>query len=105
MRFFQILISSMKGMFPGFLIWAVLPMIPFIIAEQRWPVGEAPRWRDFGTNILISLSTAFLSLPLGIAAGLWSGQLRPCSHGNPYPSPSTTLALFPWSGPDWKSLQ
>ena len=35
MRFFQILISSMKGMFPGFLIWAVLPMIPFILAEQR----------------------------------------------------------------------
>ena len=27
-------------------------------------------------NILISLSTVFLSLPLGIAAGLWSGQLR-----------------------------
>jgi hypothetical protein len=71
MRFFQILISSMKGIFPGFLIWAVLPMIPFIIAEQRWPVGEAPRWRDYGMNILISLSTAFLSLPLGIAAVEW----------------------------------
>ena len=76
MSFLQILITSIKGMFPGFLIWAVLPMIPFIIAEQRWPVGEAPRLRDYGMNILISLSTAFLSLPLGIAAGLWSGQLR-----------------------------
>ena len=41
--FLQILVSSIKGMFPGFLIWAVLPMIPFIIAEQRWPVGTAPR--------------------------------------------------------------
>ena len=76
MSFLQILITSIKGMFPTFLIWAVLPMIPFIIAEQRWPVGEAPRLRDYGMNILISLSTAFLSLPLGIAAGLWSGQLR-----------------------------
>ena len=61
MSFLQILISSIKGVFPGFLIWAVLPMIPFILAEQRWPVGEAPRCRDYGMDILISLSTVFLS--------------------------------------------
>jgi hypothetical protein len=46
MSFLQILIGSIKGMFPGFLIWAVFPMIPFIIAEQQWPVGTAPRLRD-----------------------------------------------------------
>jgi len=80
MSFSQIRIGSIKGMFPDFLIWTVLPMIPFIIAEQWWPVGVAPRWRDYSMNILLSLSTAFLSLPLGTAAGLWSGQLR---HGAP----------------------
>jgi hypothetical protein len=103
MRFFQILISSMKGMFPGFLIWAVLPMIPFIIAEQRWPVGEAPRCRDYGMNILISLSTAFLSLPLGIAAGLWSGQLRHLLPWKPISFSFHNMGALPVVGPDWKS--
>ena len=95
MSFMQILIGSIKGMFPGFLIWAVLPMIPFII--------EAPRLRDYGMNILISLSTAFLSLPLGIAAGLWSGQLRHLLPWKRSPSHSATLVPFQWSGPGWKS--
>jgi sterol desaturase/sphingolipid hydroxylase (fatty acid hydroxylase superfamily) len=76
MSFLQTLLTSIKGIFPGFLIWAVFPMIPFIIAEQLWPVREAPRLREYRSNVLISLSTAFLSLPLGIAAGRWSGQLR-----------------------------
>jgi hypothetical protein len=42
MSFLQILLGSIKGMFPGFLIWAVFPMIPFIIAEQRWPAVRLP---------------------------------------------------------------
>ena len=57
-------------------MWTLVPLIPYIIVEQLRPVGEAPRWQDYGSNILISLSTAYLSLPLGIAAGLWSAQLR-----------------------------
>lgn len=57
-------------MFPDVLIFSLFPMIPFIIAERIWPIGQAPRFRDYGANILISLSTAYLSLPLGIAAGL-----------------------------------
>ena len=77
MGLLQILIRSIKGVFPGFLTWTVFPKIPCITAEQRWPVGAAPSWRNYGANILISLSTAFLSLPLGIAAGLRSSQLRP----------------------------
>jgi sterol desaturase/sphingolipid hydroxylase (fatty acid hydroxylase superfamily) len=76
MGFIQTLNSSIRGMFPGILYWLVLPLAPFIIVEQLWPVGEAPRWRGYVMNILISLSTALLSLPVGIAAGIWSSQLR-----------------------------
>jgi hypothetical protein len=47
MSFFEILVSSIKGMFPGFVYWAVLPLIPFIIAEQVRPGAEAPRWHDY----------------------------------------------------------
>jgi sterol desaturase/sphingolipid hydroxylase (fatty acid hydroxylase superfamily) len=57
-------------------MWFVLPLIPFIIAEQIWPVEKAPNWRDYGMNLLISLSTVFLSLPLGIAAGMSSAHVR-----------------------------
>jgi sterol desaturase/sphingolipid hydroxylase (fatty acid hydroxylase superfamily) len=76
MSFLQILASSIRGMFPGIIFWLLLPQIPFIIVEQLRPVGNAPSWRDYAMNILISLSTALLSLPLGIVAGLWSSRLR-----------------------------
>jgi sterol desaturase/sphingolipid hydroxylase (fatty acid hydroxylase superfamily) len=76
MSFLQTLVSSVKGSFPGVVYWLLLPLIPFIIAEQIRPVGKAPRIRDYWLNILISLSTAYMSLPLGIAAGLWSSKLR-----------------------------
>ena len=104
MSFLQILVSSIKGMFPGFLIWAVLPMIPFIIAEQRWPVGVAPRLRDYGMNILISLSTAFLSLPLGITAGLWSGKLRHLLPWKPISFTFQSIGNFPVVGPGLEIL-
>jgi len=68
--------SQLKEMFPTLWVWTLVPLIPYIIVEQLRPVGEAPRWQDYGSNILISLSTAYLSLSLGIAAGLWSAQLR-----------------------------
>jgi sterol desaturase/sphingolipid hydroxylase (fatty acid hydroxylase superfamily) len=104
MSFSQILINSIKEMFPGFLIWAVLPMIPFIIAEQWWPVGAAPRLRDYGTNVLISLSTAFLSLPLGIAAGLWSGQLRHLLPWKPVSFTFNSIGALPVVGPGLEIL-
>lgn len=63
MSFLKILAGSIRGMVPGFVYRVVLPLIPFLIAEQLRPVGEAPRWRDYGLNMFISLSTAFLSLP------------------------------------------
>jgi sterol desaturase/sphingolipid hydroxylase (fatty acid hydroxylase superfamily) len=76
MSFLQTLLASVKGSFPGFVYWLVLPLIPFMIAEQLRPVDKAPRLKDYWLNILISLSSAYLSLPLGRAAGLWSGKLR-----------------------------
>ena len=76
MGFVQTVVSSIGGMFPGLLCWLVLPLIPFIVAEQLWLVRETPRWRGDVMNILISLSAAFLSMPLGIAAGIWSSRLR-----------------------------
>lgn len=77
MDFLQILFSSIKGTFPDLLYWTIPPLIPFIIAEQIWPVHARPRWRDYGTNILIALTTSYLALPLGILAGMWSADVRP----------------------------
>ncbi|MDB6012324.1 MAG: hypothetical protein JWL65_4574 [Gammaproteobacteria bacterium] len=76
MTFIQTLLSSLREMFPNVLVFSLLPLIPFIIAEQIWPVDKAPRVPDYAMNVLIGISTTYLSLPLGIAAGLWSAQLR-----------------------------
>jgi hypothetical protein len=54
MSLFEILVSAIKGMFPGFVYWAVLPSIPFIIAEPLRPGAEAPRLRDYSINILVT---------------------------------------------------
>ncbi len=77
MGFLQILQSSVKGMFPAILYWTIPSLIPFIVAEQIWPVHARPRLRDYGMNILIALTTSYLALPLGILAGMWSAALRP----------------------------
>jgi sterol desaturase/sphingolipid hydroxylase (fatty acid hydroxylase superfamily) len=76
MGFLQILFVSVKSMFPDVLYWTIPPLIPFIIAEQIWPVHARPRWRDYGMNILIALTTSYLALPLGILAGMWSADVR-----------------------------
>jgi len=76
MTFWDTLTQQLRGMSPGMLVWVVLPLIPFIIAEQIWPVHRKPRIRDYGMNILIALTTPYLAMPLGIAAGLWSKQVR-----------------------------
>jgi sterol desaturase/sphingolipid hydroxylase (fatty acid hydroxylase superfamily) len=86
-------------MFSAVVYWTVLAMIAFIIAQQLRPVGEAPRLRAYGLNILISLSTAYLSLPLGTAAGLWSSQLRHLLPWNPVSFSFHTLGALPMAGP------
>ena len=62
-------------------------------------MGAAPGWRDYRINVLISLSTAYLALPFGIAAGLWSAELR---QHLPWKSQSITfhtLGALPVAGP------
>jgi sterol desaturase/sphingolipid hydroxylase (fatty acid hydroxylase superfamily) len=99
MSFLQILAGSIEGTFPSIVYWLILPLIPFIIAEQLWPVGRAPRLRDYRMNILISLSTVYLSLPLGIAAGLWSSRLRHFLPWKPLPISFQRIAAIPQIGP------
>ena len=99
MTFTQLLLSSAKGMLPFALIWFVLPLIPFMLAEQLRPVGHAPRWQDYGMNILIGLSTAYLALPLGLLAGLWSGQLRASLPWKPLSITFDRIGGVPWMGP------
>lgn len=99
MTFTQILLSALKGMFPGLLYWLVLPLIPFIVAEQLWPVGNAPRWRDYGMNLLISFSTVYLSLPLGIIAGLLSAQARQLLPWKPVSFTFHNIGAIPSAGP------
>ena len=76
MTFPQLLLSSLRGMWPGLLIWGFLPLVPFMLLEQLRPVGKAPGWRDYGLNILIGLSTAVLALPMGLLAGISSSALH-----------------------------
>jgi sterol desaturase/sphingolipid hydroxylase (fatty acid hydroxylase superfamily) len=104
MSFLQVLIASMKGSFPGVVYWLLLPLIPFIAAEQLRPVGKAPKFRDYWLNILISLSTAYMSLPLGIAAGLWSGKLRPLLPWKPFSFSFHLLGAVPLIGPGLEAL-
>ena len=49
-------------------------------------------------KILISLSTVFLSLPLGIAAGLWSGQLRHLLPWKPISFSFHNIGVLPVAG-------
>ena len=89
----------MKGMLPDLLIWGFLPLIPFMIVEQLRPVDESPRWRDYGMNILIGLSTAYLSLPLGLLAGLSSGYLRQWLPWKPLSFTFDSIRAVPVAGP------
>ena len=99
MTFLETLARSLKGMFPGILLWLVLPLIPFIIAEQLFPVGRRPRWRDYAMNVLISLSTSVLTLPAGIAAGLVGGRLRQLLPWRSWSFSFDSLGQVPVAGP------
>jgi sterol desaturase/sphingolipid hydroxylase (fatty acid hydroxylase superfamily) len=99
MGFADILLTQMKGLFPGILYWTLLPLIPFIIAEQLRPVDKAPGVRDYGMNIVISLSTVYLAMPLGIAAGLWSDGLRHLLPWKPISFTFDSIGAVPFAGP------
>ena len=104
MSFLQILTASVKGSFPGLVYWLVLPMVPFIVAEQLYPVGTRPQLRDYWTNLLISLSTAYLSLPLGISAALCSSKLRHLLPWKPLSWSFHSIAGIPLVGPGLELL-
>jgi len=104
MTFTQSLLMSMKNMLPDLLIWGLLPLAPFILAEQLRPVGPAPRFRDYGMNILIGLSTAYLSLPLGLLAGLWSSHLRQMLPWKPLSITFDSIGTVPDIGPGLEIL-
>lgn len=99
MTFMQTLLGSMRGMLPGVIIWGLLPMIPFMVVEQLRPVGEAPRARDYGMNILIGVSTAYLSLPLGLLAGMWAASVRHTLPWKPLSFTFDRIAAVPVAGP------
>jgi len=92
------LLASLKGSFPGVVYWLLLLLIPFMVAEQLRPVDQAPRLKDYWLNILISLSTAYLSLPLGMAAGLLSGKLRHLLGWNAFSFSFHRIGTFPVIG-------
>jgi sterol desaturase/sphingolipid hydroxylase (fatty acid hydroxylase superfamily) len=62
------------------------------------------RAADYGMNILICLSTVFLSMPLGIVAGLWSGQLRHLLPWKPISFTFQSLGAVPVVGPGLEIL-
>jgi len=99
MTYMQLLLSSIRGMLPGLLTWGILPLIPFIVLEQMRPVGQAPRVRDYSMNILIGLSTAYLALPMGILAGLWSKRLHEYLPWKPFSFTFDQLGAVPTIGP------
>lgn len=99
MAFVQTLTDAMRAMLPQVLLYLLLPIIPFIVAEQIWPIGERPRWRDYSLNLLISVSGAYLSLPAAIAAALWSAQLRHVLPWQPFSFTFHSIDAVPVIGP------
>ena len=82
MTFIQEVAHQAVSLLPQVLM-APLLLIPFIVAEQIWPARGRPRFKDYGLNVLISTSTAFLVLPLGMtvaAGGAWLGESLPWSR-------------------------
>jgi len=75
MDFVATMTTAAKGALPAIVAFPIM-LVPFIVAEQIWPVGQRPGVRDYALNILISISTLFLALPVGVAAGIGSASLR-----------------------------
>ena len=104
MTFVDVVFAQGKGMFPDLFYFFVLGLIPFIVAEQLRPVGQAPRVGEYGMNILIAFTTTFLALPLGVAAGLWSGRLRPLLPWKPISLTFGDIGALPLVGPSLEVL-
>jgi sterol desaturase/sphingolipid hydroxylase (fatty acid hydroxylase superfamily) len=98
MSFIDALILTFKGLLP-ILPLLYLALIPFIVLEQLRPIGQAPRWSDYGSNIALSLIGIYLSLPFGIAAGMWSARLRELLPWKPLSFNFDSIGSIPYAGP------
>ena len=96
--FTDTLIEASRQTLPNLLIVPLL-LVPYMIAERFWPVERAPGWRDYGLNMLIFASTAFLVLPAGIAAGMWSAGLRGLLPWQPIAFSFEEIGRIPVAGP------
>lgn len=74
-------------------------LLPFILAEQIWPAERRPGWRNYGLNILIAMSTLYLALPAGVAAGSASAALRTFLPWQPIALSYASLTAIPAVGP------
>jgi sterol desaturase/sphingolipid hydroxylase (fatty acid hydroxylase superfamily) len=98
MSFAQAVVHSGRGLFPAVFVWTVLPLLPFVILEQLRPAGARPRWRDYVLNVLISLSTSVMMVPVGVAAGLASRGLRAHLPWTPLAFSFDRIARLPVGG-------
>src|SRR5688572_16821810 len=76
MQFVQLWIDGMQRMTP-FVLGMPLLLIPFIVVEQLRPAERRPRTRDYAFNVVLGITTAYITLPLSIAMGMASSVLRP----------------------------
>ncbi|MCP1471744.1 sterol desaturase/sphingolipid hydroxylase (fatty acid hydroxylase superfamily) [Sphingobium sp. OAS761] len=97
MDFWASMTAALQDILPA-VIALPLMLIPFIVAEQIWPVGDRPGWRDYGLNILVAMSTLFLALPAGVAAAALSAALRQWLPWRPLAFTFSDIGALPWVG-------
>ena len=93
------LLRKIVGMSWGALAWTVLPLIPFVVAEQLRPAGARTGWQDYLANVAISLSTSVLVIPFGVAAGWLGQQLRTHLPWTPLAFSFDTIGRVAVAGP------
>jgi sterol desaturase/sphingolipid hydroxylase (fatty acid hydroxylase superfamily) len=89
--------AAAQGILPAVMALPLM-LIPFIVAEQIWPVGDRPGWRDYGLNILVAMSTLFLALPVEVAAAAGSAALRHWLPWRPFAFTFSDLGHIPHIG-------
>ena len=97
MSFVQALSESFTAVLPAVVAMPLL-LIPFIVAEQLWPVNRRPTWRDYGFNILVSTSTLLLALPFGVLSGMGAAALRSALPWTPIGFSYDSIASVPVVG-------
>jgi len=97
MSFVDSVLPVLKGLLPQILVMQGL-LIPFVILEQLLPAGARPRLGDYILNILISLTTLVLTLPLSVFAGAGGAYVREKLGLTPFGFSFGTLGEIPHVG-------